>query len=654
MRSSGPPRGSARLWTVAAVVLALAALTSVAARTLADGRSSPDLSQLQWARLRDRLLRRAGTVQRGTPAGLPAGRPDTAAPKRTRVPWPAPDPEVLARQAGEYAAERPKGVVELQRYRRTTSMSIRTRDGGPGTATLVNLNPTINAWYLLTLTWDGGGRASSYHLTNADPAHADLVLDSTYPWGVVVRDASHDHRCDLWSGALPSLAEAAGADIPWAALCEGRVALRLRTAGRKTSLEKVTDFLRDHVWGGEAITVFLRRELFQDAFLDTSSVLPDSVATATAPRGPAPAALDAGRPQHSLAAPELGIAVEGPTDGTFEAGRWYRARGMPGVFVSVVRPDLLSRAVLTSYPRIAGPLDEVESQATEYLLAFDLADFDLGFSLGTDHPRVDWSSRVPDGSRDPSLPGPDGIGTIAPLVATGILGPSVVVRVAATFTGGFKRSHGAFKYGPLALVNHGSHYGFIESGVVLSKLQPGLATLLVLDDGTVDMRTWTEADDSALPRLKFARQNGVPLVVMDTIAGASAPGPFVGRWGPGNWSGSQEGHVRALRAGACLQTHASRRFLIYGYFSTATPTAMARVFQAYGCRYAMLLDMNALEHTYAAVYRAAPDSTLEVEHLVRGMGALDRRVDGVLLPRFLGYADNRDFFYLLWRMPKED
>ena len=48
------------------------------------------------------------------------------------------------------------------------------------------------------------------------------------------------------------------------------------------------------------------------------------------------------------------------------------------------------------------------------------------------------------------------------------------------FTGGFKREHGAFRYGDLAQKNHGSHYGFVENGVVFSKLQPGLATIIVL------------------------------------------------------------------------------------------------------------------------------------------------------------------------------
>jgi hypothetical protein len=62
----------------------------------------------------------------------------------------------------------------------------------------------------------------------------------------------------------------------------------------------------------------------------------------------------------------------------------------------------------------------------------------------------------------------------------------------------------------------------------------------------------------------------------------------------------------------------------------------------------MLLDMNALEHTYLAVYTLR-GSQLAVEHLVRGMEVLDKGSGDRLLPRFLGYADNRDFFYILRR-----
>jgi hypothetical protein len=123
-------------------------------------------------------------------------------------------------------------------------------------------------------------------------------------------------------------------------------------------------------------------------------------------------------------------------------------------------------------------------------------------------------------------------------------------------------------------------------------------------------------------------------------------GRLVDQWGAGNWSGSVDEQLRTLRAGACMVAHEGRRFLVYGYFSSATPRAMARVFLAYGCDYAMHLDMNALEHTYLALYPRS-GSQREVEHLVPGMAVLDKRLGSALLPRFLGYADGRDFFYLV-------
>ena len=254
--------------------------------------------------------------------------------------------------------------------------------------------------------------------------------------------------------------------------------------------------------------------------------------------------------------------------------------------------------------------------------------------------------------RSGALLGPDGIGTTAPLVTNGMVSPARLERTVATFTGGFKRDHGAFKYGDLAGRNRGSHYGFIEEGVIFSKLQPGLATLYVMDDGTVSMKTWSEADDRLLAGIRYARQNGVALVEPDPATGEPVPGALVPRWGPGNWSGSAAGELRALRAGACLQESDAGRFLIYGWFSTATPSAMARVFQGYGCRYAMLLDMNALEHTYLALY-TRKDDEIVVQHLIRGMGEVDRSTDGQMIPRFIGFPDNRDFFYLIRRQDQQ-
>jgi hypothetical protein len=78
---------------------------------------------------------------------------------------------------------------------------------------------------------------------------------------------------------------------------------------------------------------------------------------------------------------------------------------------------------------------------------------------------------------------------------------------------------------------------------------------------------------------------------------------------------------------------------------------MVRIFQAYRCDYAMLLDMNALEHTYLAIYRRS-GSQMFVDHLVKGMSEVEKTVSGELVPRFLGYADNRDFFFLMRRTAK--
>jgi hypothetical protein len=77
---------------------------------------------------------------------------------------------------------------------------------------------------------------------------------------------------------------------------------------------------------------------------------------------------------------------------------------------------------------------------------------------------------------------------------------------------------------------------------------------------------------------------------------------------------------------------------------------MARIFQAYQCKYAFLLDMNALEHTYLAVYRRSGEQ-LSIDHLIRGMGVVDKSVSGKSVPRFLAYPDNRDFFYITRRKP---
>ena len=56
-------------------------------------------------------------------------------------------------QKKQYDAEVPKTILELQPFRDTSSIKIRSQAGREGRATLVNLNPAVNAWYLLKVTW---------------------------------------------------------------------------------------------------------------------------------------------------------------------------------------------------------------------------------------------------------------------------------------------------------------------------------------------------------------------------------------------------------------------------------------------------------------------------------------------------------------------
>ena len=547
------------------------------------------------------------------------------------------------------AAEAPKTILELQQFRQSSSIHVRSKAGKEGTATLVNLNPAINAWYLLKLGWNGAPEVS-YHLENANPRARRLLVDEKYPSGLVTVEGNHRYSCELF-GTDPAnaLDQAKASALIFYPLCEGRIYLRNPATGHRTTLESATEFLREHVWGGEKI-IALGHILMGDRNRETGKM--ETEAQGASRRGgegvPFPALIDPKYADRVLASSNLGIAWEGPERTGMLPGSWLPAAGNPGIYVSILQPNLIDPAILESYKKAVNALDGVEASALCYLVAFDLSQFELGFALGTSHPKVGWSDQVLERMRDPLLPGPDGIGSISPLVATGLISPVDARKTVATFTGGFKRTHGAFKYGDLALRNHGSHYGFAENGVVFSTLQPGLATIFVLDDGSIGMKTWTEADNRLLARIKHARQNGVPLIEFEEASQTSAPGTLVARWGPGNWSGSEAGKLRTMRAGAALQTNHGKRFLIYAVFSDATPSAMARIFQAYRCDYAMLLDMNALEHTYLALYRRS-GSQMFVDHLVKGMNVLEKSASGELVPRFLGYADNRDFFYLMRR-----
>ena len=560
-------------------------------------------------------------------------------------------PEATQTPYGSAAPERTT-IVELQPSRQTGSIPLQGEDGAAGRATLINLNPQINVWYLLRVQW-AGGQEVSYHVENPNPRSQTLALDASHPQGLILSGPQAGELCELWGKSRSSpLEDAARLNAPYAPLCGARLYLRNATAGHETEVEKVTGLLRDKVPGGEGLVDVVRDNVYAQLYRSRAQKIPEATPVAeqspgTPENGPEAAVLEGTRGTSVLKPTSLGIAIEGASSGGVRPGAWYAAKENPGIYVSVLQLNAVAPQIFQSRQNSVSPLDRVEAAEVIYLVAFDLQRLEVKYSRGTDHPRVGWSEHMLDRMKDTSRPGPDGIGSIAPLHATGLIPPWEAERTVAAFTGGYKRTHGAFKYGALALENFGSHYGFLENGIVFSRLQPGLATIYVLDDGQVEMKTWTEADNTLLPRIRYARQNGVPIITgFDPASQMSIPGPLVSRWGDGNWSGSADRKLQTMRAGLALQERRGKRFLLYAFFWSATPSAMARAFQAYQCRYAMLLDMNALEHTYLATYQRSGQALL-LQHLLHEMDGVDLTVKGQHLPRFLAYPDNRDFFYLV-------
>lgn len=554
---------------------------------------------------------------------------------------------VLKEQMTAYEEVRAKSVIELQPFRHTVSGTLFDEERA---VRLISLNPEVNTWFLLQLTTaDGAKVLDSFHLENPDPTGLNISLDITKRPALVLRGADGTTlRCAPWLGARNALLVARETGLPFAPFCQNRLFLRNQVTGSRSNLEATAEFLRDNVWGGESLVNFVKGAFFEDSEMETSALL-ENTGQGRLDLGPGAALMDEPLSERPVISTHNALEMVGTTSSRMTMGLWYPINGLEGVFTSAIQPRSIADSVLTA-AGAANQLDSVEGRANASFVAFDLDRYEIGYAVGTDHPRLDWSPRPPYSVRPAGMPGPDGIKSAAPLVRLGMVPPSVADRTVGVFTGGFKRSHGAFKWGDYITLNFGTHYGFIENGVILSKLQPHLSTLYVLTDGTIGMKTWEESDNALLPRIRFARQNGVPLLERDPDTGQGVIGPLVAQWGAGNWSGSAEAKLRTLRAGACMRVNDEKRFLIYGYFSTGTPSAMARAFQAYGCEYAMLLDMNALEHTHLALFVHAQDGNVNVEHLMPGMALIEKRAtNGTIIPRFMGFADNRDLFYMIQR-----
>ena len=207
----------------------------------------------------------------------------------------------------------PRTIVQMQTYRCSTSIPAKFQGDQLGVATLVDLNPNIKSWYLLTLEGADASARAPYHLENPLPRSQSFRLDKSFPSGILIDSENGTVSCALWSGTPMVLEESRRAGKPYASLCDGRAYLRNPAIGKATRLEQATEFLREHIWGGDRIVSFVRREFYQDAFLEKGLTQPEALARATLPTlpdAPSAASLNPAYVAVSVVPEHLDIALD--------------------------------------------------------------------------------------------------------------------------------------------------------------------------------------------------------------------------------------------------------------------------------------------------------------------------------------------------------
>ena len=105
----------------------------------------------------------------------------------------------------------------------------------------------------------------------------------------------------------------------------------------------------------------VRDLFFRDAYLATSSRATAPVrAPPDSPSGPAPPLVSPAAFDRLLVPVNLGIGLGGGADGRVAVGRWYPARDTPGIFVTTLRPDLVSPQIVEEHRGRVAALDPVE------------------------------------------------------------------------------------------------------------------------------------------------------------------------------------------------------------------------------------------------------------------------------------------------------
>ena len=530
---------------------------------------------------------------------------------------------------------------------------------------LINLNPNVGAWYVLRIKLPNGAGFYEFHLEvptiNGTMKRHALNLNAA---GVDINGVG---RCSLWdTGNDPAQAKIAGELVPksvaFGPLCGSNLYVRQAAAVKSDGiLASASDKLRG------------------TRFSWISDLAKSAPGMADKPEhvDADGAAVDRSRlGQNSADAPEAArvnpdrVKNQIPVKGTMldvklaggkrevVPGEWYPTEANPGVSVSVIQPDMIDSSIMSSYSDRVKIDDKATTRSLGYLTSFDLDQVSLGYVVGANQPNQTWANPPAKINSDEEaykkeradrnkLGGPDGVGNARPLHMNGLVPPYDVKNTISSFNAGYQRYDMVMVSGALAERNQSSHWGFVQNGVVLSKLQPGLATTVVYTDGTVDMLTWPEDDSKLRARVKDARQNSMALIEgYDQSKHQSIPGIAVAgaHIGDANWAAT----TPRLRSGVCLQESGGHRHLIFAYLPSAEPSTLARVFQAYDCKYAMQLDINLERVAHLPYYKHDANGGFKGTEFLNKAG--ENAVTGGKM-EFVELNDARDFFYV---MPKRN
>ena len=99
-------------------------------------------------------------------------------------------PTRLHRRSRNTTPKFPKLSSNSSNSARPDSIHVRSAAGKDGTATLVNLNPDVNAWYLLTVAWNGAIVKPPGTWKTPNRTSDRVYLDHKFPNGIQIVEAN--------------------------------------------------------------------------------------------------------------------------------------------------------------------------------------------------------------------------------------------------------------------------------------------------------------------------------------------------------------------------------------------------------------------------------------------------------------------------------